>query len=121
MSQDCIYIEGLRIDCKIGVHAWEKIQDQPIQLDLELYQSIQAAALSDDLKDTLDYFSLSQQLNTLCQQATYNLIETLAENICQHILQHCPEVETVKLKLNKPQALPQAKATGIKITRQRNG
>ncbi|UQB41650.1 dihydroneopterin aldolase [Thiomicrospira microaerophila] len=121
MSQDCIYIEGLRIDCKIGVHTWEKIQNQPILLDLELYQSIQAAAVSDDLKDTLDYFSLSQQLDTLCQQNTYNLIETLAEQICSHIFAHYPSVETVKLKLNKPQALPKAQATGIKIRRQRTG
>jgi 7,8-dihydroneopterin aldolase/epimerase/oxygenase len=117
MSQDCIYIKGLRIDCRIGVHAWEKAQLQPIILDLKLYQSILPAAQTDNLNDTLDYFTLSQQLDALCQQTVYNLIETLAENICRHILAHYPSVESVKLTLNKPQALPKAQATGIKIRR----
>jgi len=120
MTSDCIYIEGLRIDCKIGVHNWEKVQNQPIILDIKLYQSIQAAALSDDLNETLDYFTLSQQIETLCQQTVYNLIETLAEKICQHILNNYPSVQIVQLKLNKPQALPKAHATGVEITRQKD-
>jgi dihydroneopterin aldolase len=119
MTQDCIYIEGLRINCKIGVHQWEKVQNQPIILDIKLYQSIHQAAQSDALNDTLDYFTLSQQLDELCQQTIYNLIETLAEKICHQILNSYPSVQAVKLKLNKPQALPKAQATGIKIYRER--
>lgn len=118
-QSDSIFIEGLKTQCVIGVHAWEKAQTQPIILDIELFGSVMAAGESDQLADTIDYFEVSQQIINFTQASQFNLIEALAEQLCRLILNQHPAVQAIQLRLNKPQAIPSAQATGIKLYRQR--
>lgn len=116
---DSIFIEGLKVNAVIGIHAWEQVQSQPLIFDLELFSSLHAAGQSDQLHDTVDYKQVSDDVVHFVQQTKVQLIETLAEHICQLIFAHHPKVESIKLKLNKPHAIQSAQATGLKIYRQR--
>lgn len=116
---DSIFIEGLKVNTIIGVHPWEKCQTQPLVFDIELFTGIQSAAQSDQLADTVDYAKVSQDIIKLAQQTRYELIETLAEQICEHLFAHYPGLQAIELKLAKPHAVAEAKQVGVKIWRQR--
>jgi dihydroneopterin aldolase len=116
---DSIFIEGLKINTIIGVHAWEQVQSQPLIFDLELFSSLQAAGQSDVLTDTVDYKQVSDDVIEWVQASRVQLIETLAEQVCALIFERHPKVEAIGLKLNKPHAIESAQATGLKIYRQR--
>lgn len=119
MQSDSIFIEGLKVNTIIGVHAWEKSQTQPLLFDIELFTTIISAAQTDQLADTVDYAKVSQDIIKLAQQETFELIETLAEQVCEHVLQHYKGVQAIQLKLAKPHAVAEAKQVGVKIWRQR--
>lgn len=116
---DSIFIEGLKVNAVIGVHAWEKVQPQPLVFDIELFTQTLTAAHSDNLADTVDYAQISSEVIQLTTDSRLDLIETLAEQVCQHILQQHPAVEGVQLTLRKPHAVREANNVGIKLFRQR--
>jgi len=118
-SKDQIHIEGIRAFCIIGVHDWEHQAPQPIDIDLVLYCDLKKAALSDDLNHTLDYKQITDQVIAWAQQSRYQLIESLAEALCQSILQTQPMAQQITLQLKKPQAVPYIQNVGLKITRTR--
>ena len=119
MQTDSIFIEGLKVNTIIGVHAWEKCQAQPLLFDIELFTTIVSAAQTDQLADTVDYAKVSHDIIKLAQQESFELIETLAERVCEHVLQHYSGVQAIQLKLAKPHAVAEAKQVGVKIWRQR--
>lgn len=119
MQTDSIFIEGLKVNTIIGVHPWEKCQTQPLLFDIELFTTIMGAAQTDQLADTVDYAKVSQDIIKLAQQESFELIETLAEQVCEHVLKHYQGVQAIQLKLAKPHAVAEAKQVGVKIWRQR--
>jgi len=120
MTSDIIFIEGLRIHTVIGVFDWEKEFKQPLIFDLELATDLRASAASDDINDTVSYKTISDELIALVEASRYDLLETLAETVCQHIFDHHRAVEAITLTLKKPHAVIEASNVGLKIQRQRN-
>lgn len=116
---DTILIEGLSTQASIGVFDWEKQIQQRLELDLALETDLAKPARSEQLSDTLDYARISQEVLALIHQRHYDLIETLAETITDALLQH-PLVHRVTLTLRKPDAVPQARSVGLRISRQRS-
>lgn len=113
---DNIFIRQLSVDAIIGIHDWEKTKPQRLLIDLDLSFDCKKAARSDDINDALDYFEVCKQVTELIKSSRFELIESLAEFICEHILNHFP-CRKVKLTLFKPQAVPDAKTVGIRIIR----
>jgi len=118
-NPDIIFIHQLRVDAIIGVYDFEKTQPQPLYLDFELQVDLQAAGKSDALKDTVDYAEVSQQVIQHLQHSQYELLETLAENLCQLLFQQFSAIQAIQLILSKPQAVAEARTVGIRIFRQR--
>lgn len=113
---DQIFIQQLKLPALIGVYDSEKQAAQQVILDIQLNFDIQAAAVSDQLIDTLDYAQLCQQLADRCLQKHTELIETLAEDLAKICLAD-KRVQSVTLKLGKPHAIAQAESVGVHITR----
>lgn len=120
MSADEIFIRDLVIETLIGVLPHERITPQPVELDISLKTSIEVAARSEDLVDTLDYAAIAAGLASYVQSTHFQLIETLAEAIVQWLWVFSPAIDHVHLELRKPKALPQAKTVGLKIARNRS-
>lgn len=116
---DTILIEGLSTQASIGVFDWEKQIQQRLELDLALETDLAKPAHSEQLSDTVDYARISQDVLGLIHQRHYDLIETLAETIAERLLQH-PLISRVTLTLRKPDAVPQARSVGLRISRQRS-
>lgn len=115
---DKIIIRQLKVDAYIGIHDWEKAKRQPVLLDMDISFDCSDAAASDDINDALDYFTVCEQVTRLIHSSRYELIERLAEEVAQWVLNQFP-CEEIKLTLLKPDAISNAKSVGITISRSR--
>lgn len=113
---DIIYIRDLKIDTVIGVFDWERNITQTISFDIDMATDIRKAAASDELVDTLDYKAVSKRLIDFVSGSEFQLVETLAERICEIILTEF-HVPWVRLRLNKQGALRGADGVGVLIER----
>jgi dihydroneopterin aldolase len=113
---DIVFITGLRLETIIGIFDWERDKIQPIILDIEMGCSIRKAVQSDNIKDSIDYFTVAERLKLLARQHTYQLVESFAEEVSRIILQEF-NAEWVRVKLNKPLAVSDAQGVGVIIER----
>ena len=109
---DIVYISDLRIDTFIGIYDWEQQVRQTVSIDLELGTDIAAAAAADDIAATLDYKAISDRLIGLVENQHFQLLETLAEQIAQLLLDEFG-VPWLRLRLGKPGAVPKATDVGV--------
>ena len=101
---DKIHLNNLKIDTIIGIYQWERETKQTLGFDLEVDWDIRKAAASDNIADTLDYGEITQQIVSFVEASSYQLIETLAEELCTLLLEQFP-IPRLKLTVSKPVAL----------------
>ena len=114
---DKLFIHKLVLDALIGVHPHERHSKQPICIDLELGIDITKPAKTDNIEDALCYDSVVRSVSKFVEQSEFSLIEALAENLSQHLLQQFP-IQTIKLRIHKPGVVANTKAVGLMIERQ---
>ncbi len=114
---DWVGVEGLELQAVIGLLSWEKQTKQPLIIDLALGCDTAEVAAADDLTLGVDYFAVSQWLESYLQQPV-ELLEVLAESICEQLLTW-PNVRAVKLKITKPWAVPRSQGAWIAVERVR--
>ncbi len=113
---DRIFIKGLEIETIIGIYDWERTTRQRVVLDLEMSADIARAAQTEDVESTLNYKTLSDTLINFIENSEFQLVETMAESICE-IIRKDFGVQWVKLKLHKPDALAGDTDVGVIIER----
>lgn len=113
---DCIFIEGLKVFCNVGIYDYEKQKDQPLLIDCTIYYDNKKAGLTDNYDSVIDYAKLCAEIESLLQSEHIDLVETVAEKIATLVLGKY-HVEKIEVKVNKPEAVPNAKAIGVKIER----
>lgn len=115
-----IFVEGLLIQANIGVHPHEYEGKQPIIMDISLDMGPMPAPKEDRLHETLDYGLVAKKAEEITLEAHVQLVETLADRICDWALSADPRVQAITVKISKPQALLKADAAGVEIYRERN-
>jgi dihydroneopterin aldolase len=113
---DKIFLNDLKIDTIIGIYDWERETLQTLGFDLEIDWDIAKAAASDDITDTLDYGAVATTIVTFVEASSYQLIETLAEDVSTLLLNTFP-IPKLKLILSKPVALHGQNTAKIVIER----
>jgi dihydroneopterin aldolase len=113
---DIVFIRDLQIETVIGIYDWERKVKQIISLDIDMATDIKKAAESDNIDDTLSYKQVAKHLIAFVEASEYELVEALAENICEIILKQF-EVPWVRLTLNKPGAVRGSRSVGVMIER----
>lgn len=119
IALDIVFVEGLRVDAVIGIFDWERQITQPIFVDLEMRTNIQPASLSDHIDDAVNYKAVCDEISQLIIDTKAQLLESLADKIATYLLTHF-NTESVKVTLRKPTAIPEAKAVGVSIERNRD-
>ena len=115
---DHVEISGLRANCIIGVDESERLEPQPVEIDIVLDVDLAAAGASDDLAHSIDYRSLAEAVVGAVEASSYLLIEALATRIADICLTES-KVEAVEVTLRKPGALPIADYAAVTIRRSR--
>jgi dihydroneopterin aldolase len=113
---DIIFLRELKIETIIGIYDWERKTRQTVILDLEMGTDIRPAAHSDHIEDTLDYKAVSKRLIAFVEDSRFQLVETMAEQITEILLQEF-NVPWVRLQVNKKGAIRGASDVGIIIER----
>jgi dihydroneopterin aldolase len=113
---DKIFLDGLKIETIIGIWDWERKIRQTIVIDLEMSADIAKAAASDEVVDTLNYKAVAKRLQAFVGDSSFQLVETLAENIAR-IIRDEFNVAWVRVKVHKPGAIRGSKDVGVEIER----
>jgi len=113
-----VFVRDFEIIASVGVFEHEKRYEQRILLSADLAVRDDYDGISDRLEDVLDYSTLVEGIALLVQQEHVNLLETLAERIAQHCLAD-RRVESVRIRIEKPDALPMCRSVGVEIERSR--
>lgn len=116
MVSDSVFITGLAIDATIGVYDWERTIKQRLVLDLDMCFDTSTAAATDDLAHALDYSAVSQRIISFIEGSAYQLLEALAEQVAYIVMEEF-SVSGLRLRINKPGAVPEASGVGLVITR----
>lgn len=113
---DIVFIRDLQIETVIGIYDWERKIRQMISIDLDMATDIKKAANTDNIEDTLNYKAVAKRLITFVAESSFELVETLAEKICEIVLTEF-NVPWVKLTLHKPGAVSGSRSVGVMIER----
>src|SRR5689334_22324315 len=85
-ARDVIAIEGLRVDCVVGVHPHERDVLQPLRIDVELRLDTEAAAVRERLRSSVDYAATAAQIAFLLRSCRFRLLETAAHALARCLL-----------------------------------
>src|SRR6266566_9233199 len=92
-------IADLEVFYCVGVPDEERAQPQRLLLTVELISDFSAAALSDRLTKTIDYFAVTQFLLKFGEERNWKLLEKLVTNLADELLaKFKPQSVTVEVK-----------------------
>jgi dihydroneopterin aldolase len=112
---DRLVVRGLVIRGHHGVFEHERREGQDFVVDVALGIDTTRAAGTDDLRDTVDYGTLSEQLKAAVEHDPVDLIETLAQRLADVCLAH-PQVLDVEVTVHKPHAPIQVPFEDVALT-----
>ncbi len=116
---DQVIIKDLVAHGIIGIHDWERGHEQQIRINLVLFTDVSRAAASDSIADYLNYQTMAERVLAHAERVRRFTIEALAVDIARLILEE-PAVQRVRVRVEKPSAIPSAKWVGVEIERGRD-
>ena len=97
---DCVFVRGLEFEGNHGYTAAERRGTRRFRVNLTLELPLGAAARSDKLVDTVDYWKVSEAVVALGTRSTFKLLEALAGAIGARIQELYPQA-AVAIELEK--------------------
>lgn len=113
---DKVFIKNLRVYGILGIHPHEQRTPQEIRVSVAVTTDITKAAGNDDIRQSVNYSTLSKDVIKFIEDSNYLTIEALIEALAAEILTH-ERVTSVWLRIEKPNAVPKADSVGVEITR----
>ena len=118
---DFIHLKKLRVDCIVGIYPEELKQSQPRFVDVRLGLNLAPAGRTGKIALTCDYELVANEISHLLKFRRYRLLEAAAEEIAAMLFGVHRTVQSIELRLEKPQALPHlAKSAAVEICRRRS-
>jgi FolB domain-containing protein len=112
---DTITISDLEVFYCVGVPDEERAKPQRLLLTVEMEHDFNAAATEDELTGTIDYYAVAQRLRSFGDGVHWKLIETLAVDVAQMILEDFgPRRVTVEVKKF---ILPETRHVSVRVSR----
>ena len=116
-AMDVISIIDLEVHYRVGVPDSERAQPQRLLLTVALETDFSAAAKTDSISDTIDYFAVTQRLLKFGEGREWKLIEKLAADIADLILaEFKPQSVSVEVKKF---IIPQARHVSVALAKRR--
>ncbi len=95
-----IALEELEFFAKHGVHKEERFIGNRYRVDVEVEADLEKAAKTDNVEDTVDYGHLYKIVEAEMSKSV-KLLEHLAGNILNGILEELPQVDNAKVAVYK--------------------
>jgi dihydroneopterin aldolase len=123
---DCIELNGLEVDCVVGVYPRERHMPQRLRLDLGMYLSTELAGRKEMISASIDYSAIAAQIGFLLRSCEFRMIETAAHAIARYLLappapdERRAQIERLRLRVTKPFALGETAQPSLLIERDRH-
>ncbi len=116
MATDCVFVRGLEFEGNHGYSAAERRGTRRFRVNLTIELPLEAAAKSDRIADTVDYWKVSEIVVALGTKETFRLLEALAGAIAAKIQELYPRA-AVAIELEKlaPPCPGVPAACGVKL------
>jgi len=100
MKNDMICGHDLTYQVRVGFHDFERNIQQRVKISFAAETNWQQAVEKDEPVDIVDYYLLNEAIEKMVSQKSWNLIETLAEDVAKLI---CTKfnVQAVEVRVNK--------------------
>ncbi len=118
---DKIILKGIEVMGRHGCSDFERQYEQLFIVDAELYLDLLPSSKTDDLGDTINYVQVLDDIKKVVGGTPRNLIETVAQDICEILLRKYFLLEGLKITIHKPNPPVKEKFAGaaVEIVRKR--
>jgi dihydroneopterin aldolase len=114
MARDYIRLNRMVFRGYHGVWDEERQVGQRFEVDVEFIGNVEAAAKSDNIRDTIDLYKVYQIVEKIVTGKTFKLVETLAEKIAAALLRRFP-VNELRVCVRKPNSPVPGICDGIEV------
>ena len=112
-----IEIRDLEVTCIVGILPDERVNEQTIYLDVDIDYDFVSAAADDDIGQTVDYAEVSKLLADWIREKQTLLIERIAIECGDLILERWPKVPRVLITVKKPDAVAETRYVAVTAER----
>jgi dihydroneopterin aldolase len=112
-----VFIRNLELPAHIGVYRNEEGRTQKVRINLDLATD-ETGDAQDMLENVVDYHVIEKRIRAIISEGHVRLAETLAERIAAACFEDA-RVRTVRVRVEKLEALTAAESVGIEIERAR--
>lgn len=112
---DLITIRELEVHYHVGVPDAERAKAQRLLIDVEMESDFSAAAASDDLMKTVDYYAVSRRVLRFGEGRSWKLIETLSVDLAEAVVREFG-ASRVTVEVKKF-IIPEARHVSVRATR----
>jgi len=112
-----LLVRDLVLPVRIGVRRRERGKAQRVAVNLDM-AVLDRPVTRDRLSEVTDYEAVVEGIRGIAAEQTFNLVETLAETIAALCLTQ-PDVQTVKVRVEKLDVFAEAAGVGVEIERRR--
>ncbi|XP_019151986.1 PREDICTED: dihydroneopterin aldolase 2-like isoform X2 [Ipomoea nil] len=118
---DKLVLRGLKFHGYHGVKPEERTLGQKFVVDVDAWMDLRTAGKSDLLSDTLSYTDIYRIVKEVVEGSPHNLLESVAERISSTTLSKYPQVNAVRVQVQKPHVAVQGPVDylGVEIIRYR--
>ena len=116
---DLIFLNDFMIDANIGVYKHEKTKSQPLRINIIAKVKNPKKINDDNLYSVVCYNQISKKIKKIIKSGHTILLEKLAEKIFQECFKN-KRIQTMKIRLEKLDAIQEAESAGIEVERSRS-
>ena len=113
-----VFIKDFIIEEIIGIHKHEKIKKQKIKFNIVLDVNQSSVPDEKNIKSIVDYEKITNKLENLTRRKKYNFLESLVEDSFKEIFED-KRINSVTIKIEKPEAIKNAKSVGVEVFKTR--
>ena len=113
-----IFVNDLMLDAELGVYAHEKNIHQPLRVNMIAKIKDIPDTSNEKIDNVVCYNEISIIIKNIVNSGHTILLETLAEKILLECFKN-NRIETIKIRLEKLDAIDDAESAGIEIERSR--
>ena len=115
---DLIFLNDFLVQANIGVYKYEKNITQPVRINIVAKVRNPKKINDDNLQSVVCYNQISRKIKKIIKSGHTVLLEKLAEKIFEECFKN-KRIETMKIRLEKLNAIQDAESAGIEVERSR--
>lgn len=113
-----VFVRDLEIKAMLGIYEHEKLSPQRVVINIDLTVKERGEPLEDDISNVVSYEKIVDLVKEIVATGHVHLVETLAEMIAARCLEN-DWITGVRVRVEKPDIIPEARSVGVEIERLR--